>query len=82
MAGKYGAIGLTATADVVFNLFFLKSLLNYSNANKEIVGPKIVIAVLFIQISSTFILNFSCQLNSFYQNKSYEPQALAKDNCL
>jgi len=60
VAGKYGAIGLTATADVVFNLLFLRELLDYSNKNKEIVGPKIVIAVLFIQICSTFVLNFSC----------------------
>ena len=42
-------------------------------------GPKLIIVIIFIQIASTFVLNYSAQLNSFYLNKSYEPKALAKD---
>ena len=43
-------------------------------------GPKLVMIILFISQLSTFVLTYSCVLSNLLQNKSYEPKILDKDN--
>lgn len=69
-----------ATLEKVTNFMFLDKMYLNVVENEKMLGPKIVMIILFISQLSTFVLTYSCVLSNLLQNKSYEPKILDKDN--